>query len=167
MSHASQLGTAMSPARRVRRASMQVSVLISVLAFLVIGGTILLDQWIAGYASGRFILGTAILSAGACVGLFAIVAGIGSAISIALAEEARTDTPHHEAPPARADAAVTGEATSNGEPLTHDVLPAPAAANDNPPRQSKRRSAVRRRADTRPASGERPVKSEAGSSVAR
>jgi hypothetical protein len=164
MNHASQFGTAMSPARRVRRASMQVSVLISVLTFLVVGGTILLDQWIAGYASGRFILGTAILSAGACVGLFAIVAGIGSAISIALAEETRTDTPSHEATPVPTEPALSGDAASNGAPQAYEVLPAPAAANDNPPRQSKRRAPARKRVESRPASAERRVKTEAGSS---
>jgi hypothetical protein len=143
MDHASQFGNAMSPARRVRRASMQVSVLISVLAFLVIGGTVLLDQWIAGYASGRFILGTAILSAGACVGLFAIVAGIGSAISIALADEATSDTSRPEAMPARTDSPASGDAPSHGEPQSYEVLPAPPAANDNPPRPTKRRAPTR------------------------
>ena len=164
MNHASQFGTAMSPARRVRRASMQVSVLISVLTFLVVGGTILLDQWIAGYASGRFILGTAILSAGACVGLFAIVAGIGSAISIALAEETQTDAPTPEALSARTDSPVSGDSPSHGESQAYEVLPAPAAANDNPPRQSKRRAPARKRVESRAASAERRVKTEAGSS---
>jgi hypothetical protein len=165
MDHASQLGATMSPARRVRRASMQVSVLISVLAFLVVGGTVLLDQWIAGYASGRFILGTAILSAGACVGLFAIVAGIGSAISIALAEESRTESPRQEASTAGGDSPISGDSPPQGEPQAYDVLPAPAAANDNPPRPTKRRAPARKRIGTRPASAERTVKSEAGSSA--
>jgi hypothetical protein len=164
MSHASQFDTAMSPARRVRRVSMQVSVLISVLAFLVIGGTILLDQWIAGYASGRFILGTAILSAGACIGLFAIVAGIGSAISIALAEEPVTDTPRQDATPARPDVAIAGDASSKDEGQPLDVLSAPAAANDNPVRPTKRRAPARKRVGARHTSAERRAESEVGSS---
>lgn len=167
MGQVSELGTVMSPARRVRRASMQVSVLISVLAFLVVGGTVLLDQWIAGYASGRFILGTAILSAGACIGLFAIVAGIGSAISIALADETVADTPSQDATPARPDVALAGEAPSKDEPQPLDVLSAPAAANDNPARQSARRSVPRRKADARPAAAERRAKTEIGSSRSR
>ena len=68
---------ALSPARRARRALMRFSLLISVLAFFVVGGTVLLDQWIMGHASAGFILGTAILIAGICVGLFAIIAAIG------------------------------------------------------------------------------------------
>jgi hypothetical protein len=164
MSHTSQFDTAMSPARRVRRVSMQVSVLISVLAFLVIGGTILLDQWIAGYASGRFILGTAILSAGACIGLFAIVAGIGSAISIALADETVADAPSQEVTPARADVALAGEAPSKDEPQSLDVLSAPPAANDNPVRPTKRRAPARKRVGVRRASTEPVVKTEVGSS---
>jgi hypothetical protein len=167
MGHVSELGTVMSPARRVRRASMQVSVLISVLAFLVVGGTVLLDQWIAGYASGRFILGTAILSAGACIGLFAIVAGIGSAISIALADETVADTPSQDATPTRPDVALAGEAPSKDEPQTSDVLSAPAAANDNPSRPTKRRVPARKRVGVRQASAERPVKTEVGSSFSR
>jgi hypothetical protein len=167
MGHVSELGTVMSPARRVRRASMQVSVLISVLAFLVVGGTVLLDQWIAGYASGRFILGTAILSAGACIGLFAIVAGIGSAISIALADETVVDTPSQDATPARPDVALAGEAPSKDEPQPLAVLSAPAAANDNPSRQSARRPVARRKTGTRTTAAERPAKSEVGSSFSR
>jgi hypothetical protein len=72
---------ALSPARRVRRAFMRVGILISALAFFLVGGTTLFDQWIAGYASARFMLGTAFLSAGACVGLFGLVAAVGAAVS--------------------------------------------------------------------------------------
>jgi hypothetical protein len=77
----------MSPARRVRRALMRASLLISFFIFLLLGGTILIDQWIAGHASGRFILGTAFVTAGVCLALFAILAGIGAAISIAFSDE--------------------------------------------------------------------------------
>jgi len=77
----------MSPADRVRRVFFGLSAFISVLAFILIGGTMLCDQWIAGYASAGFILGTALLNAGACLGLFAVIAAIGSAVSIVFSDE--------------------------------------------------------------------------------
>jgi hypothetical protein len=101
---------------------MRLSLLISVVAFFVVGGTILLDQWIAGLASGRFILGTAILNAGVCIGLFAIISAIGSAISIVLGDEAIDDTSGHEAAQTRADSAFTAGAPSEGEPPTANSL---------------------------------------------
>jgi hypothetical protein len=63
----------LSPADRARRASMRVGLVIAILAFLVVGGDVLLDKWITGYASAVFILGTAALIAGICIGLFAII----------------------------------------------------------------------------------------------
>jgi hypothetical protein len=74
-------------ARYLSRAFMRISFLISLIVFVVFGGTMLIDQWIAGNASAIFILGTALLSAGVCLGLFAILAGIGTAISIAFSGE--------------------------------------------------------------------------------
>jgi hypothetical protein len=71
---------AWSPASRARRALMRFSLLISALAFFVVEGNVLLDQWIIGHVSAWFILGTAVLIAGGCVGLFAIMAAIGLAI---------------------------------------------------------------------------------------
>ena len=67
------------PARQARRALMRFSLLASVLVFFFVGGTVLLDQWIIGHASAAFIFGTAVLIAGFCVGLFAIIAAIGLA----------------------------------------------------------------------------------------
>jgi hypothetical protein len=69
----------------IRRAFMRGSFVISLLVFFVVGGSILLDQWIAGYANARFILGTAILAAGASLGLFAIGSAIGLVIEAVIA----------------------------------------------------------------------------------
>jgi hypothetical protein len=51
---------------------MRLGLVIAVLAFLVVGGDVLLDQLITGYASAEFILGTAALIAGVCIRLFFI-----------------------------------------------------------------------------------------------
>jgi hypothetical protein len=53
----------------------------AVLAFFVVSSDVLLDQWITGYASAQFILGTAALIAGICIGLFAIIGALGLAIA--------------------------------------------------------------------------------------
>ena len=117
----------MSPAHRIRVATMRISLLISVVAFVVVGGTILLDQWIAGLASGRFILGTAILNAGVCIGLFAIISAIGAAVSIVLGDEAIDGTPGHEAAQPRADSAFTAGALPDGEPPSANPLSSSSA----------------------------------------
>jgi hypothetical protein len=72
---------AISRAYRVRGTSMRFGILISVLTFFLIGGDVLLDQWTIGSASAVFMLGTELVIAGACIGLFAIIAAIGWAIS--------------------------------------------------------------------------------------
>jgi hypothetical protein len=82
-----------SPERRVRSRFMSFSLWTSALAFLVIEGDALLDQLEIGHASTMFMLGTACLIAGACIGLFAIIAGIGLAISAAFSDE-----PPHQQP---------------------------------------------------------------------
>jgi hypothetical protein len=104
----------MSPARRLRRAFIHVSFVISLLAFFLVGGSILLDQWIAGQASARFILGTAILTAGACVGLFAVTAAIGLAASMLLRDDALGDKRDPEARLPRATSALRGNAPPHG-----------------------------------------------------
>jgi len=88
-----------SPAQRTRRAFLQLSILVSVVAFFTMGTTVLLDQWIIGHASARFILGTALLIAGGCVGLFAIIAAIGLAVSIMLRDEPAGRRPPRDVPP--------------------------------------------------------------------
>jgi hypothetical protein len=76
------------PTDRTRRAFMRLAILISVAAFLILASDVLLDQWISGYASAEFILGTAALIAGICIGLFAIVAALGLVIDAALSGKA-------------------------------------------------------------------------------
>jgi hypothetical protein len=70
---------------RVSHAFIRFGVLIAAVAFLVVGSDVLLDQWITGNVRPEFILGTAALIAGICVGLFAVIAAIGLAVSGVLA----------------------------------------------------------------------------------
>jgi hypothetical protein len=55
----------------------------SAFAFFVIEGYALHDQWEIGHASAMFMLGTALVVAGVCIGLFAIIAATGLVISAA------------------------------------------------------------------------------------
>ena len=77
----------LSPARRVRHKFMWLGLTISMLTFVMVGGDLLLDQWIGGHASARYIFGTACVIAGACIALFAIVATTGIAVSSAFSDE--------------------------------------------------------------------------------
>jgi uncharacterized membrane protein YdcZ (DUF606 family) len=61
--------------------------IISILAFVVVGADVLSEQWIEGHASALFVFGTACLIAGACAALFAVVAVIGLMISSAFSDE--------------------------------------------------------------------------------
>jgi len=78
---------------------MRIGLIVATAAFLVVGSDILLDQWIIGYASAQFILGTAALIAGICVGLFAVIAGIGLAIAAALRHRPARPLPESPAAP--------------------------------------------------------------------
>jgi hypothetical protein len=75
---------------RVRQEFMRLGIAISAVAFFALAGTVLVDQWISGKTSARFMLGTAALIVGSCIGLFAIVGTLGLAISAAFAEERAT-----------------------------------------------------------------------------
>jgi len=66
---------------------MCLGLLISILAFVVVGANVLLEQWIEGLASAFFVFGTACLIAGACTALFAVVAVFGLVISSAFSDE--------------------------------------------------------------------------------
>jgi hypothetical protein len=66
---------------------MTFSIWVSALAFFVIEGYVLQDQLAIGHASAIFMLGTACLIAGACIGLFAILMAIGLAVSARFSEE--------------------------------------------------------------------------------
>jgi hypothetical protein len=77
----------LSAARRVRHNFMWLGLAVSVLAFVVVGGDVLLEQWVGGHTSAGYIFGTACVIAGACIGLFAIIAAAGLAISRAFGDE--------------------------------------------------------------------------------
>jgi hypothetical protein len=70
------------PAPGLLRQSTRLGFLTSLTAFFVLACTVLIDQWIAGRVTAMFMLGTALLLAGLCTGLFAAVAGMGLALSI-------------------------------------------------------------------------------------
>ena len=78
---------AASPDHRVRGGFLRFSLWTSALAFFVIEGYVLQDQWQIGHASAMFMLGTAFVVAGVCIGLFAIIVAIGLAISAAFSDE--------------------------------------------------------------------------------
>jgi hypothetical protein len=77
----------LSPARRVRQTFMWLGLTISILAFVVVSGDVLLEQWIAGYTSAVYIFGTACVIAGSCIALFAIIVATGIAVSSAFRDE--------------------------------------------------------------------------------
>jgi hypothetical protein len=81
-----------SRAQSVRHIFMRLGVLVSVLAFVFLGGVDLIDQWLAGHASGWFMLGTFLINAGTCLGVFGIIAAIGCVVSITLADNGPYDT---------------------------------------------------------------------------
>jgi hypothetical protein len=64
------------------RQSMRLGFVTALTAFFLLACSVLIDQWIAGQVSMIFLLGTALLLAGLCTGLFAAVAGIGLALSM-------------------------------------------------------------------------------------
>ena len=66
---------------------MCLGLMISILAFVVVGADVLLEQWIEGQLSAFFVFGTACLIAGACIALFAVVAIVGIAISSAFSDK--------------------------------------------------------------------------------
>lgn len=67
----------LSPARRVRHAFFRLGLLLSVIAFIFVGGDVFLEQWIEGQASSLFIFGTACLIAAASILLFVFTISIG------------------------------------------------------------------------------------------
>jgi hypothetical protein len=77
----------LSAARRVRHRFMWLGLTSSILAFVVVGGDVLLEQWIGGHTSVGYIFGTACVIGGACIGLFAVIAAAGLAISRAFSDE--------------------------------------------------------------------------------
>jgi hypothetical protein len=80
--------SAPSAARYVRSVSLRVGVWASAVAFGLIEGYTLSDQWLIGHASALFIIGTALLIAGVCTALFSIIDLIGFAVSLFFDESA-------------------------------------------------------------------------------
>lgn len=78
-----------SPARRIRTGSIRLGLMVSAIAFMFIEGYALQDQLTIGQASLMFMLGTALLSAGVCIGLFALITAIGLAASVFFSEQKR------------------------------------------------------------------------------
>ena len=76
-----------SPAQRVRNGSLRLGLWASTIAFLFVEGYALHDQLAIGQASVRFMIGTALLSAGLCMGLFALIAAVGLAASVFFSEQ--------------------------------------------------------------------------------
>jgi hypothetical protein len=72
-------------AQAVRRHFVvRVGAAVATLCFVVLGGTVLIDQWISGHRSALFTVGTAMLIAGLCVGLFALIGLVGLSIAFLL-----------------------------------------------------------------------------------
>jgi hypothetical protein len=76
-----------SQEHRVRSRFMGFSLWTSILTFFALEGYVLLDQWEIGHASAVFMFSTACVIAGVCIGLFAIIAAIGLAVSGAFSSE--------------------------------------------------------------------------------
>jgi hypothetical protein len=79
------------PAHQLRRGVIRASLLVSVACFLVLGGPVLLDQWISGDKSPLFMFSTTTLIVGGCIGLFAAIAGLGLMISALFHDERATE----------------------------------------------------------------------------
>jgi hypothetical protein len=91
---------------------MSFSLWTSALAFFVIEGYALQDQLSIGHATAMFMFGTACLTAGACIGLFAILMAIGLAVSAVFGDER---TPQHPQGPL----SRTGPIDHRGDPRTY------------------------------------------------
>jgi hypothetical protein len=61
---------------------LRAGTVISVFAFVLLGCGDLIDQWLAGYASASFMLGTLLINAGICLGIFGTIGAIGCVASI-------------------------------------------------------------------------------------
>jgi hypothetical protein len=69
------------PHDTLRRWSVRAGLATSTAAFIAAGVPVLLDQWISGEASALFMLGTALVLAGSCTGLFAAIVAAGLLIA--------------------------------------------------------------------------------------
>ena len=76
-----------SPSRRVRHISLRLGLLVSLAAFIFVGGDLFLEQWIEGRASTLFVFGTACLIAAASILLFVFITSIGLVVSHVLSDD--------------------------------------------------------------------------------
>jgi hypothetical protein len=81
------MSEASSPARRVRQASICIGAFVSPSFFVLLGARDLIDQWVAGYASAIFMLGTMLMYMGGCLAIFGIIAGLGYVASAVLPDD--------------------------------------------------------------------------------
>jgi hypothetical protein len=84
--------TSSSPARRIRRGSIQVGLVAAAVTFVFIEGEALQDQLTIGQASTMFMLGTAFVGAGICIGLFGLITAIGLVASVFFSERPPTQS---------------------------------------------------------------------------
>jgi len=70
------------PDTGLRDRSFRIGLAAAVAGFLAAGVPMLLDQWILGQASALFILGTALVLAGICTGMFAAIVAAGLLVSL-------------------------------------------------------------------------------------
>ena len=103
---------ASSPERRVRGGFMRFALWTSALAFFAIEGYFFQHQLEIGHASAMFMLGTAFLIAGFCIGLFAIIVAIGLVISAAFSDQ----PPDHQS---QEPSGSTGPINHRGNPRTY------------------------------------------------
>jgi len=75
------------PARRIRSGSIRLALWVSAFAFLIIESYALQEQLEIGHASVMFMLGTALLGAGICIALFAVIAAVGLVASVFFSEQ--------------------------------------------------------------------------------
>lgn len=76
-----------SPARRIRKGSIRIGLVAAVITFVSIEGDALQDQLTIGQASMVFMLGTAFVGAGICIGLFGLITAVGLATSVFFSEQ--------------------------------------------------------------------------------
>src|SRR5262249_58159816 len=70
------------PDTRLRRWSMRFGTATALAVFLALGVPLVLNSWVTGAASALFMLATALVWAGVCTGLFALIVAIGLVVSI-------------------------------------------------------------------------------------
>jgi hypothetical protein len=123
-----------SPALRIRRASVRVGLVAAAVTFVFIEGEALQDQLTIGQASTMFMLGTAFVGAGICIGLFGLISAIGLVASVFFSE--RPPTQSH------VPSNIIGPADYDSTPRSH-----PRIKTNGAPRSSVVSKGRKRRVD--------------------